>query len=256
MPDANVGVLIDRIVAQARIPSRARREELRRELWTHFECAAESRDALDDAVHRFGEQGSIAESLRYVYRHDYAAWYLAKIAAAMTVSVIAALVIELVVNVRMDAAANAWRLAPGFFRAIGMSTLVTLGVCVVWESAKRPVNRTRSLAIICAYLAGCIAARAFVLSDANALLMATLLAGIGYVCSSLERWSVRLPVLVVALASTLYINHALLSVAFGPGRALLAGVVLGAVCSSALAIVNRVDRVFASRLDASPDPAH
>ena len=79
--------------------------------------------------------------------------------------------------------------------------------------------------------------------------MATVLVGIGYVCSKLERWPSRLFVLVGAFAAALYVNHAFLSVAFGPGRALIAGAILGAVWSSTFVILHRVDRAFGSLIE-------
>src|SRR5437764_12896509 len=103
MRDENtIAALIELIVVRARIPSRARRDDLRRELWTHFEEASDSPDAIDDVIRRFGAEAPIAESLREVYRWDYALWYLAKIAAAIVASVAAALLIEVMVNLRVQ----------------------------------------------------------------------------------------------------------------------------------------------------------
>ena len=62
------GPLIERIVAGARIPSRVDRDDLRRELWTHFEEAGTSPAAVEDTLRRFGAESSITESLRRVYR--------------------------------------------------------------------------------------------------------------------------------------------------------------------------------------------
>ena len=56
-----VAALIERIVVQARIPGRRRREELRRELWTHFEDAGTTMDAARAAIHRFGAEAAIGE---------------------------------------------------------------------------------------------------------------------------------------------------------------------------------------------------
>jgi hypothetical protein len=42
-----IAALIERIVAGAHVPSRAERDDLRRELWTHFE---ESRTSFDDSA--------------------------------------------------------------------------------------------------------------------------------------------------------------------------------------------------------------
>ena len=60
-PDT-VGMLIERIVARARIPGRAQRDDLRRELWTHFEEASGSADSTREAIRRFGAETMIGES--------------------------------------------------------------------------------------------------------------------------------------------------------------------------------------------------
>ena len=62
--DERVAAFIDRVVAGARIPSRAARDDLRRELWTHFEEAGTSADAVREAMRRFGAEAMITESLR------------------------------------------------------------------------------------------------------------------------------------------------------------------------------------------------
>ncbi len=192
-----IATLIERIIARASIPSRAHRDDLRRELWTHFEEAGHAPDAARDAVRRFGAEALIGESLRDVYRRDYTVWYLAKIAASIVASIAVTLLIEVFVNLRVEVQTEVWRLAPGFSRAAGMSVAV----------------------------------------------------GIGHLCSKLERWPPRVLALVGAFAAALYVNHALLSVAFGPSRALIAGAILGTVWSSTAAILNRVDHAFGSILE-------
>jgi hypothetical protein len=78
-----VASLIDRLVAAARIPSRAAREDLRRELSAHFEDAGSSPEAMRDALRRFGVESEVADSLRRVYRCDYLCLYFAKVAASI-----------------------------------------------------------------------------------------------------------------------------------------------------------------------------
>jgi hypothetical protein len=249
MPDRDaVAALIERIVARARIPGRAQRDDLRRELRTHFEETS-SPEAVREAIRRFGAEALIGESLRDVYRWDFALWYLARVAAALVVSVAAALLIEVVVNVHVELQAEVWRLAPGFWRAAGMSVAVVLGLVTVWEAGRRPFNRARAAVAVGAYAAICLGVRLLFLSGAGALVTAAILVAIGSLCSRLERWPPRLLVLVGAFAAVLYLNHVLLSVAFGPSRALMAGAILGAVWSSTVVILNRADRAFGSVID-------
>jgi hypothetical protein len=244
-----VAALIERIVARARIPGRAKREDLRHELRTHFEEANGSTDAASERLRRFGAETLIGDSLRDVYRRDYVLWYLAKIAAAIAASIGAALLIQVVVNIRLELQAEALRLAPGFSRGAGISVAIVLGLVTVWEAARQPFNRTRAAVAIGAYLAICVAVRVLFLEDAGALVTATILVGIGSLCSKLERWPSRLIVLVGVFAMALYLNHALINVTFGAGRALLAGVILGAVWSSTVAILGRLDRAFGNVLE-------
>src|SRR5437773_9096797 len=161
MRDENtIAALIELVVVRARIPSRTRRDDLRRELWTHFEEASDSPDPIDEVVRRFGAEALIGESLRDVYRWDYGLWYFAKIAAAIVASIGAALLIEVVVNLRVELQAEVWRLAPGFSRAAGMSVAVVLVLVTMWEAARRPFNRSRATVAVGAYAAVCLILRA------------------------------------------------------------------------------------------------
>src|SRR2546427_473935 len=79
----------------------ADREDLRRELWTHFEESGTAPEAVQSALRRFGAEAMVTESLRRVYRWDYACLYLAKIAASIIASLTAALLLEVLVNLRV-----------------------------------------------------------------------------------------------------------------------------------------------------------
>jgi hypothetical protein len=241
-----IAALIDRIVAGARVPGRTEREDLRRELSTHFEDAGSSPEAIREAMDRFGAEASIAEALRHVYRWDYAAWYLVKIAASIVASVAAALVIQVAVNLRVELQAEAWRLAPGFSRGAGLSVAVVLGLITVWEAARPPFNRSRAAAAIGAYAVVCLVVWLVFANGIGAFITATMLVVVGYVCSKRERRPSRLLALFGIFAAALYVNHRGVSVAFGPSRALLASAVLVAVWSSTVVILNRVDRAFVS----------
>src|SRR5437764_5812249 len=171
-PDA-VGALIERIVTRARIPGRAQRDALRRELWTHFEEASGSADSTRETIRRFGAEAAIGESLRDVYRWDYALWYLTKIAAAIVVSSAAALLIQVLVNLRVQLQAEVFRLAPGFSRASGMSVAVVLGLVTLREAVRCPFSRSRAAVAAGAYVAICLVVRVLFLNGIGGLIMAT-----------------------------------------------------------------------------------
>jgi hypothetical protein len=249
-PDA-VGPLVERVVAGARIPSPSRRDELRRELWTHFEDAGTSPEDLQHALRRFGGETLVAESFRRVYRFDYAVMYLVKIAASIVASVAAALLIEVLVNLRVEVQAEVWRLAPGFSRAAGVSVAVVLGLVTAWEVCRPPFNRSRAVVAVGAYAAVCLLARLLFPMGAGAFVTATMLVVLGCVCARLKATPARLVLVFGAFAAVLYTNHLVLRVAFGASRALVGSAVLVAVWSSTVLILARVDHAFFGFFDAS-----
>ncbi len=72
--DDPVNALIDRIVAGADIPSWTKRNELRRELITHFEDAGTSPAVVEHALRRFGPESAIVRSLRNSHRPRPGLW--------------------------------------------------------------------------------------------------------------------------------------------------------------------------------------
>jgi hypothetical protein len=239
---------IERIVAGAHIPSRSRREDLSRELWTHFEEHFEQSGTSPEAVHtalcRFGAEDVVTASWRRIYRWDYTFLYLLKIAASITASIAAALLIEVLVNLRVEAQAEAWRLAPGFSHAAGLAVGVVAGLVTAWEVARQPFNRSRAMLAIGAYGAACVLVGVLLVNSAWAFVTPTMLVALGYLCSRLESRPAKLLLTFGAFAAALYGTHLVLSVAFGPARALAASAVLVAVWSSTDMILARVDHAF------------
>ena len=238
-----VAAFVDRVVAGAHIPSRAAREDLRRELWTHFEEAGASSEAVRDAMRRFGAEAMVTESLRRVYRWDYVLLYLAKIAVSVVASVVAALLIEVLVNVRVEGA-DVWRLAPGFFYAAPLSVAVVLALVTTWEAGRPPFNRSRAAAAVGAYAAVCGLAQLVSANSIGAFVTAMILAGLSYVSSKSATRTSRLLLTFAVFAAAEYGMHLGLNVAFGPTRALVAGAVLAAVWASTVVILTRLDHAF------------
>jgi len=239
-----VAAFIERIVAGAHIPSRVEREDLRRELWTHFDETGTSPDATHTALRRFGAEAMVTESLRRVYRIDYVLLYFVKIAASIIASIAAALLIQVVVNLRVKMEAEVWRLAPGFLHAAGLSVGVVLALVTVWEVGRRPFNRSRAVAAIGAYAAVCLLVQLAFVHNAGAFVTATLLAVLGYFCSKFGSRPAKILLTFGAFAVTQYSTHLVLRVAFGPSRAVLAAAVLVAVWSSTVVILTRFDHAF------------
>jgi hypothetical protein len=250
VPDHDlVTTLIERVVMDSRIPSRAAREDLRRELWTHFEEAGTSADAVRDAIRRFGGEAVVAGSFRSVYRWDYFCVYLGKVAVSLVACVLAALLIQVIASLSVAVWTAGWPLAPRFSRAAGVSVAVVLGLIAAWEMGRPPFNRARASAALGGYIAVCVLGWLLFGNSIRGFITATLLVGIGYLCASLECRPSRLLILFGAFAATLYINHLGLSVAFGPGRALAGSAALVAVWSSTVVILARFDAAFMRRFE-------
>jgi hypothetical protein len=239
-----VAAFIERIVAGARIPGRAARDDLRRELWTHFEEAGTSPDAVHSALRRFGAETMVTESLQRVYRWDYMFLYVAKIAASIGASMAAALLIQVLVNLRVEVQADVWRLAPGFSHAAPLSIGVVLALVTAWEVGRRPFNRSRAAAAIGAYAGVGLLIQLVFAGGVGAIVTATVLVGLGYLCSRLARRSAQLLLTFGVFTGAQYGTHLMRSVAFGPGRAALASAVLVAVWSSTVMILTRFDHAF------------
>ncbi len=247
--------LIERIVAGARIPRRADREDLRRELWTHFEEAGASPSAIEDTLRRFGGEPLVTESLRRVYRFDYAVLYLAKIAFSVVASVAAALVIQVLVNLRVELQAEALRLAPGFARAAPNSAAVILGLVTAWEIGRPPFLLSRALAAIGACLTVCVGVQLLFAIGIGPFVTAATLVVVGYLCSARDAQPRRLLLTAAAFAAVLYADHLILRVSFAPARALAAGAVLAVLWSSTVFILTRIDRAFERRFEPARDTA-
>ena len=65
-----VGAFIDRLVARARLPTAAAEEDLRRELWSHFDEVGTTPEAWQAALTRFGAEDDLAEALRRVHQPE------------------------------------------------------------------------------------------------------------------------------------------------------------------------------------------
>jgi hypothetical protein len=246
VPDHDaVAALIDRLVTAAHIPGRAAREDLRRELWAHFEDAGSSPEASRDALRRFGVESAIAESLQRVYRWDYLYLYLAKIAASIVASMTVALAIQVCVNLRVEIHAEVFRLAPGFAYAAARTVPIVLALVTVWEVVRRPFNRSRALVAIGAYGAVCALTQMLVTNSAIAFANAALFAALAFMCSTVaSRPAPRLLLALGSFAAALWLTHFLQGVDLGPLRTLIASSVLVVVCALTARILTRVDHAF------------
>jgi hypothetical protein len=243
MPE-NLDTLIEGIVRAAETPSRRRREELRRELRSHFEESGLAPDAVDAAVGRFGDPAGIGHALRKVYRRDYLLLYLVKVGACTAAALMAAVLIEAVASLRLASAAEFY-LSPGFAHAAGFGVLLTLALVSAAEATRAPFTWSRAL-----LSAGCYSTLwvCVLLVNANrvgAFVTASVLAVIGVgLARAATAWIARTLLTLVAFAAVEYVVHRSLGIPFGPVRALAASAILLVVWASTIAIVAVSDRAF------------
>ncbi|HVE79252.1 MAG TPA: hypothetical protein VNA89_10345 [Gemmatimonadaceae bacterium] len=134
-----VAALIERLVGEANIPGRRARDELRRELESHFEEAGASPEALRAAIERFGSAETIGDGFRRAHRRGRLAFYAAKVAASIVVAAVLALALQLVVNLRVERGAGAMWLAPGYAIGLRTSIVIILLVVAAWELGIEPL---------------------------------------------------------------------------------------------------------------------
>lgn len=244
MPD-DINAFIERIVEAAQIPSRDRRDELRRELRSHFEESGATPDALDAARARFGNTAHIGDSFRKIYRRDYLVLYLAKIGGCVAAAATAAILIEAIANLRVAGHIDAWSLSPRFVHAAAFGVVLTVAVVAAAEAARAPFAWSRALFSLGGY--GIVSAGALWLngSIAGAVVTASILATIGVgVVRTATGWPLRVLLTLTAFAVAEYLRHQSLGIAFGPVRALTAGAILLTLLASTMAIVAFADRAF------------
>jgi len=228
--------LVERLVAAARIPSRASRDDLRRELLAHFADAAEASGGASDAIRRFGAEDVVAESLRRVYRRDYVLAYAAKTAVAIAASSSTAILIQFVVS-------------PAFSYTAGVSIAVALAVVTAWEVVRPPFSAARAAAAIAAYVAVWAVVQRVVPESGGAFMSAAALVGVATICSTLDLRPAKLLITLAAFAAVEYALHATLRIPFGTARAVLAGAIQLPVWASTLVIIARIDRVFSDAFE-------
>jgi hypothetical protein len=199
-----------------------------------------------DAMARFGSPDDLAEEFRRVYRWDYLVWYFARIAASVIASAAVALVVQVLVNLRLEFQSEAVRLAPGFSKAAIMSVAVVLGLATAWEICRPPFSIRRATLAIAAYATVCIVVQGLYAQGVQAFGAATLLVCVGWACSRLERRPARLLLTFVMFAGAIFTIHRTLHIVMDPGRAAAASAALIVVWTSTITILARGDRLFSS----------
>jgi hypothetical protein len=125
--------LIDQVLREAGIRSTREREELRRELESHFAEAGATSESLHHSIDRFGSPASVGAELARTHRFSRFAMQLLRLAVALSASAGVAIVIQLIANLRVGSAYEAVALAPGFRRSALFSAMIVVALVAAWE---------------------------------------------------------------------------------------------------------------------------
>jgi hypothetical protein len=247
--DATVGTVIDRIVLQAHLPGAAAREDLRRELQSHFDEVGTSPEALNDALTRFGSVSDVARTLRSVYRWDFIFLHAARLLCAVVVSVALAESLLALANLRIAPDAGL-RLLPRFFEVYSLGIKVVFAMAAAWEIGRTPFDLRRASVVFVGYW--------MVMAALQAALFGTLrgwipwnipaLIAIGFLTSRVDPAPLRLPLMfggflayLLATTSPGVASRPLISAQF----------VITWILTEAL--FSRADRVFGAWFNVSMD---
>jgi hypothetical protein len=135
-----VDALIDRVVRESNLRDPGAREELRRELASHFEETGSSEEALRAALERFGNPSDVVHSFRRAYRRGRTALYAAKVLASIGAASVAALALQVPVNLRLTSGANtAIHLGSGYPISAWFSVFIVVMLVAAWELDIEPL---------------------------------------------------------------------------------------------------------------------
>jgi hypothetical protein len=131
--------LIERLVRDSDLSDARAREELRRELESHFADCGDSESALRDALARFGSPDAVARGFRAAYRRGRGALYAAKILASVVVASVVGLALELIANLRVAGDAGVVRLGGGYLVSACFAVTIVLVLVAAWEFDVEPL---------------------------------------------------------------------------------------------------------------------
>ena len=134
----DLGTFIDGVVRESRIADAREREELRRELESHFADVADSPEALRAAMARFGTPSEVGGALDRAHSGSQLVRQLLRLALVFGASGGVALLLQLATNLRRDVRSDAIVLGPAFVRSIAFSSLLIVLLVAAWELDVEP----------------------------------------------------------------------------------------------------------------------
>jgi hypothetical protein len=133
MDERELAEFIDGIVRASKVSNARAREELRREIESHFAEAVATPDGLRAAVERFGRPADVSSALERTHRRSRFLTDLLRIATAAAAASIVALAIQLIANLHVDAQGNLIGLGRGFGRSVAFATMIVVALVAAWE---------------------------------------------------------------------------------------------------------------------------
>lgn len=156
---AEVEALIERLVRAANLRDECARDELRRELATHFEDCGGAPGAVDATLLRFGNGDEVAARLRRAHRHSARVLYAARLATSVVVSTVVALAFQALCTLPLDLDSPALTLWPRHALGVIWSVTIVVTAVVAWEIGarrlctrleRRPATLLTSVAVLSA----------------------------------------------------------------------------------------------------------
>jgi hypothetical protein len=240
---------IDDIVRQLRLPGARAREDLRRELESHFDAAGEFSSNPTDSLVNFGPVPDVVRRFQSVYRREFICLYAAKWLVAIVGAACVAETLFALAHLRMDA--GGLHLSADFFRVYKVAIKLVLAMASAWEVGRRPFDVRRAVVALTAY---CLLAASLQPSVFGGWVgwepwRIPILILIGFLASHVKRASFRLPLMFLGFAGFLAA-----SVNSATSRLPMAALLV-AVWLLTEALFSWIDRAFAAWFDVSMDTA-
>jgi hypothetical protein len=128
-----VDQLIDQLLRDAKITSPRARDELRRELESHFAEAGCGSSDMAAVLDRFGSPQLVSEQLGRVHRGHRVVRQALRILAATILSAFVAVGIQVVVSVRINPSAGVIGMGRAFGRSAMLSLMIVVVLVAAWE---------------------------------------------------------------------------------------------------------------------------
>lgn len=131
--DERLAALIEQIVRDAHLNSGRARDDLRRELESHFAEFEQRPQALREAIERFGNPADVSARIRDAHHRARSVRTFLRIGTALAASAGAALLLQIGANLRVNSRTQTIAFAPGFAVSAAFSAFIIVVLIGAWE---------------------------------------------------------------------------------------------------------------------------